>query len=45
MERMESTSGLLNLMIQPAFTVKNGEVELVNEAARKYLIEPGTAIA
>ena len=45
MERMESTSGLLNLMIQPAFTVKNGEVELVNEAARKYLIEPGTAVA
>lgn len=45
MERMESTSGMLNLMIQPAFTVKDGRIDLVNEAARGYLLEPGTAVS
>lgn len=45
MEQMESTSGILNLMIQPAFTVKDGVVDLVNEAARKYLLEPGMSVS
>ena len=45
MEQMESTSGILNLMIQPAFTVKDGIVDLVNEAARKYLLEPGMPVS
>lgn len=45
MEQMESTSGILNLMIQPAFTVRNGVVDVVNEAARKYLLESGTPIS
>ena len=44
MEPMESTSGILNLMIQPAFTVKDGIIDVVNEAASKYFIEPGTPV-
>lgn len=45
MERKELNSGMLELMIQPAFTVKNGVVEQVNQAARGYLLEPGMAVA
>lgn len=44
MEQKESTSGMLDLMIQPAFTVKDGIVDKVNEAARKYFLETGTQI-
>ena len=44
MERKESTSGILNLMIQPAFTVKDGVIDLINEAAQKYMLEQGTPI-
>lgn len=44
MEQMESTSGILNLMIQPAFTVKNGIVDQVNASAKKYLLESGCPI-
>ena len=44
MERKESNSGMLDLMYQPAFIVKNDVVVQVNAAAEKYFIEPGTPI-
>lgn len=44
MERKESTSGLLNLMVQPAFTVVGGVVDQVNAAARAYHLESGMSI-
>lgn len=44
MERKESNSGMLELMLQPAFLVKEGEVKKVNAAAEKYFIAPGTPI-
>lgn len=45
MEQKESNSGILDLMIQPAFTVKDGVIDKVNESAKKYFLEPGTRIA
>lgn len=45
MEQKESNSGILDLMIQPAFTVKDGVVERINEAAQQYFVESGTPIA
>lgn len=45
MERMESTSGILNIMIQPAFIVKDGIIDQVNEAARGYFLESGTSVS
>ena len=45
MEQKESNPGMLDLMIQPAFTVKNGIIEKVNEAGRKYFLESGMQIA
>lgn len=45
MERKEPNSGMLDLMIQPAFTVKDGVIDRVNEAARQYFLEAGTQIA
>lgn len=44
MEQKESNSGILDLMIQPAFTVKNGVVDRINEAAQQYFVESGTPI-
>ena len=44
MERKESKSGILDLMIQPAFTVKDGVIDRVNEAAQQYFLETGTQI-
>lgn len=44
MEQNESTVDLINLILQPAFTVRNGVVEKVNEAARKYMLEEGNCI-
>lgn len=44
MERKESNSGMLDLMLQPSFIVKSGAVVQVNEAAQKYFITPGTSI-
>lgn len=41
MEQKESTSGMLDLMIQPAFTVRDGVIDKVNEAAQKYFLETG----
>ena len=45
MEQKESNSGILDFMIQPAFTVKNGVVDRINQAAQQYLVESGTPIA
>ncbi len=45
MERKESNSGILDLMIQPAFIVKDGVINRVNEAARQYFLETGMQIA
>lgn len=44
MEHKESNSGILDLMIQPAFTVKAGVVDRINEAAQQYFVEVGTPI-
>lgn len=45
MERKESTSGILDLMIQPAFTVKDGVIDYLNAAAKTYFLEPGTPVS
>lgn len=45
MERKEYNPDLLDLMIQPAFMVKDGVIVRVNEAAQKYFIQPQTKIA
>lgn len=45
MERNESTVDLINFILQPAFTVRDGVIDLVNEAARKYLLEEGIRIS
>ncbi len=45
MERKESTAGILDLIIQPAFTVKDGVICAVNAAAQAYSLEPGTPIS
>ena len=45
MEQKESTSGMLDLMIQPAFTVKDGIIERVNDAAKKYCLEAGQSVS
>ena len=45
MEQSQPTSGILDLIIQPAFTVKDGVIDLVNEAAGRYHLEPGTCIS
>ena len=44
MEHKKSNSGILDLMIQPAFTVKAGVVDRINEAAQQYFVEAGTPI-
>ena len=44
MERKESDPGMLDLMIQPAFSVENGAIVKVNEACKKYFLEPGMQI-
>ena len=44
MEHKESTSGMLDLMIQPAFTVRDGVIESVNAAAQNYCLEAGRPI-
>ncbi len=45
MEQKGSTSGFLDLMIQPAFTAKDGVIDLVNESAKQYFLDPGTRIS
>ncbi len=44
MERKESNPGMLDLMIQPAFTVENGVIQKVNDAGKKYFLESGMQI-
>lgn len=44
MEQMESNTGMLELMIQPAFAVKDGIIVQVNEGARQYFLEAGMQI-
>lgn len=44
MERKESIAGMLDMIIQPAFTVRDGVVDWINDAAKAYFIEPGTQI-
>ena len=36
MERKESNSGMLDLIIQPAFTVRDGVVDTRNDAAKAF---------
>lgn len=44
MERNKETAVLLNLMTQPAFTVRDGAVDLTNAAAQKYFLEQGMPV-
>ena len=45
MERKESNGTMLDMMIQPAFTVRDGAIAEVNDGAKAYFLEPGTAIS
>ncbi len=45
MERKESNIGMLDLIVQPAFAVRNGVIATVNDAAKAYCLEPGTPIS
>lgn len=45
MEQNGSTVDFINLMLQPAFTVKDGVIDQINEAARKYTLEAGNCIS
>ncbi|MBP3477909.1 MAG: HAMP domain-containing histidine kinase [Oscillospiraceae bacterium] len=44
MEEMKDINGMLDLMIQPAFSVTNGIISHVNAAARSQLIGEGSSI-
>ncbi len=44
MRENEPTTGMLDLIIQPAFTVKGGMIQSCNEAAQKRFLEPGIPI-
>lgn len=44
MRENEPTAGMLNMIIQPAFTVEGGNIRSCNEAAKKRFLEPGTPI-
>ena len=45
MEQLEEAISMLDLMIRPAFCVKNGIIVQVNEAARSHMITPETPVA
>ncbi|MBE6948169.1 MAG: HAMP domain-containing histidine kinase [Ruminococcaceae bacterium] len=45
MERKESNTGILNLLVQPAFTVQDGVIVQLNEAAQKAMLAPGMQIS
>lgn len=45
MEQTEDFSGMLDLIVQPAFCVRDGIIQQVNFAAQRCLIETGTPIA
>ena len=44
MGQIESNAQFINFMLQPAFTVKDGIVESVNEPARGYGVEAGQSV-
>lgn len=44
MEEQKDMSGMLELVMQPAFFVKNGIITQINQAARQLLISPETPI-
>ena len=45
MEQMGDTMGMLDLMIRPAFCVRDGVIVRVNQAAKGYLLEAGGELA
>lgn len=45
MEQNGSGVDFINLMLQPAFTVKNGVIDQINEAARAYTLNAGDQIS
>jgi hypothetical protein len=45
MEEQKEMSGMLEMVMQPAFYVKNGIITTVNQAARLLLIEADTPVA
>lgn len=45
MEEQKEMSGMLEMVMQPAFCVKNGMITIVNQAARNLLIDADTPIA
>lgn len=44
MEQFNDTAEMLDLMIRPAFRVKNGVITYVNQAAQGYMLSEGDAI-
>ena len=44
MEQLENISGMLDLMVRPAFCVADGRIAAANPGARSRLIETGTPI-
>lgn len=44
MEKQKDISGMLEMIPQPSFFVKDGSVILVNRAAQQLLLEPGMSI-
>lgn len=44
MEPLQITMGMLDLMVRPAFCVKDGIIAGANQDARRCLIQPGTPI-
>lgn len=45
MEQLENIMGMLDLMVRPAFCVKDGIIAHANQGALRYLIPVGTPIA
>lgn len=45
MEEQKDISGMLELVTDPAFCVKDGTITLVNQAARQFLLNPGSTVA
>lgn len=45
MEQIEDLTGMLDLIVQPAFCVQDGTIQRVNYAAQRCMIEVGTPIA
>lgn len=44
MEQFDNALGMLDLMAQPAFCVRDGKIIKVNPAAAAFLIEPGISV-